>query len=909
MHEVASSSWDSSNTRYGPPMRTLAVLAALVACSTPTTRAVPTPPPSPTPVTPVAMPVPDPGPPGLRLPGDVKPLLYRLELTIVPEDKTARGKVSIDAQVTKPTWVIWLDATELAIERATIDGRPARVIPGGDDYVGLSTGGELPVGPVVIQLEWTAAIDHDKSRGIYAEKEGADTYAYSFFEPIDARRAFPCFDEPSYKVPWQLTFHVKADHVALANAPVVSETPEANGMKKVELAVSKPLPSYLVAFVVGPFELVDGGTAGRANTPIRFIIPKGRSGELGYAKSVTPRVVTALEDYFGMAYPYLKLDVAVVPRFWGTMEHPGIVAMGQPLTLIRPDQATRSRKERYTNILAHELAHYWFGDYVTLAWWDDTWLNEAAGEWLDLAITDAAEPGWNILDQRVDRALGAMEADETLSTKSIRQPVTTREQIESSFDGAITYLKGSTVLRMFELSLGADNWRDFIRGYMAAHAWGNATADDLFAAVRQQLGAEVEAGLRSFIEQPGVPRISAAVSCAGTPKLALHQQRSLPAGVVDPVARLWSVPVCVRYGDAKTTHRTCTTLTTADGELALEGACPTWTLLNAEGTGYYRSTIDAKLASQLLMPTSALARIAKLSAAEKMMLVADVRAAVDRDELSIDTALALAPLLSRDPDERIARTAFTASELNTAGLDDALFANYVRYYLATYKPLATKLGWKRGAADSDDRHRLRQNALGAAYYDPALAKQATKLALAWLDDREAVDDDLVGPVFLAATHHGDAALFDRVLATAKAPRDRNEKQRVLGALGGFTDPALVARALALTLGTDFDLRDSLSILYSVVGARETRSLGLAFVESHVDELLRRLRDDESSWFLAYLAGLPCDQASYDRVNALVQIRAKKIGGAEIAVTRALEASRQCIANSQRQLPALKAFLR
>lgn len=852
--------------------------------------------------------VPDPAPPGLRLPADVAPSLYHLELTIVPEDKLARGRVSIEAQVIRPARVVWLNATALTMGAVTLGGVPARVIPGGDDHVGLTVDRELPIGPLVITAEFSAQIDHEKSRGIYAEKEGADTYAYSFFEPIDARRAFPCFDEPSAKVPWQLTFHVKAEHVALANAPVVSETPEGNGMKRVELAISRPLPSYLVAFVVGPFEVIDGGTAGRARTPIRFIIPKGRAGELGYAKSVTPRVVTALEDYFGMPYPYIKLDVAVVPRFWGTMEHPGIVAMGQPLTLIRPDQATRERKESYTSILAHELAHYWFGDYVTLAWWDDTWLNEALGEWIDLAITDAAEPSWNILDDRVDRATRAMTVDETLSTKSIRQPVATREQIETSFDGAITYLKGSTVIHMFEVAVGPIKWRDFVRGYLAAHAWGNATSEDLFAAVRAQLGAEIETGLRSFIEQPGVPRISATLSCAGTAKLALHQQRSLPASVSDPVARTWTVPVCVRYGDATTSHRTCTMLTGTDGGLALEGACPTWTILNAEGAGYYRSAIDPKLVAQLLTPTSAIARAAKPTIAERLMLVADVRAAVERDELPIDRALALAPLVARDPADRVARAAFTASQLRTDGLDDAMHARFTRYYVATYKPLATRLGWKRVTTDSDDRQALRRLALGVAYSDPTLEKVAAKLALAWLADRTAVDDDLVDAILSAATHHGDAALFDRLLAATRAPRDRTEQQRMIVALGGFTAPALVARALALTLAPELDLRDSLDILYGVVNRRESRALGIAFVEAHLDELLKRLRDDEASWFLERLATLPCDQATYDRIAALVPRRAQIIGGAEAAVTRGLELSRQCIAATQRQLPALKAFL-
>jgi len=897
---------------YGAAMKLALLVASMIACSP--TRTV-------TPVTPSEVdtrspqvgkaPIADPPPPELRLPGDVRPQSYALDLTIVPDQKTATGRIKIDARVLRATRVVWLNATELTVTKATLGGAPARQVKGNEDFVGFTLDSDLLVGALPIEIQFTAPIDHAKSRGIYAETEGAETYAYTFFEPIDARRAFPCFDEPNYKVPWQLTFHVKKDHTALANAPVVREAPEADDMKRVELASTKPLPSYLIAFVVGPFELVDGGATGRVKTPIRFIIPKGRAGELGWAKNVTPRVVAALEDYFDMPYPYGKLDVAVVPRFWGTMEHPGIVAMGQPLTLIRPDQETRSRKQGYANILAHELSHYWFGDLVTMAWWDDTWLNEALGEWSDMNITEAVEPTWRYRDARVELATQAMSSDEQLATQSIRQPVTTKEGINASFDGEITYLKGSSVLRMFESSVGTEKWREMIRGYLRSHAWGNASADDFLRAVHDALGAEQEAGLRSFLEQPGVPHITAKLACtAGAqPLLELHQTRSLPAGVTDPQQRLWRVPVCVRYGDAKTSGQKCTLLDKADGELALDGGCPTWVLPNANATGYYRSTVDPALAKALLTPGSALAKAAKPTAAEKMMLVADLHAAVERDEVALDKLLELVPLVAADADERVALWSFEAGSFRADVLDDALYAKAKRFYVKTFGPAARKLGWTRAKTDSDERHQLRQAFVSVvAHEDAQLGKQAEALADKWLADRSGVDDDLVGAVLGTAAYRGDQARFDRVLDAAKHARDRTEKARILGVLGGFRDKALAEKALAIVSGTEFDLRDSLSILYGVMFKRETRALGLAWVQTHIDELLARMRDDEASWFLGALAGGSCTPELRATLSDLVLPRAQKIPGALAPVTRGLEQADQCIASFARQLPALQRFL-
>jgi aminopeptidase N len=897
------------------------LLVALAACSSaeragpaPATPAPATPPvhtPAPTTA------VPDPPPPELRLPGDVRPTRYALDLTIVPEQPPAAGRVHIAAEVVRPARIVWLHASGLAIAHAELDGAPARVIAGDSDVIGVTLDRPLAPGRLAIDLAFTAPIDRERSRAIYSEREGGDAYVYTYFEPLDARRAFPCFDEPGYKVPWQLTFHVRADHVALGNAPVERETPEPGGMKRVELAETRPLPSYLVAFVVGPFELIDGGTAGRVGTPIRFVIPRGRAGELGYAREVTPRVVAALEDYFDMPYPYGKLDVAVVPRYWGTMEHPGIVAMGQPLTLIRPDQATRGRKRSYATILAHELSHYWFGDLVTMAWWDDTWLNEALGQWSDMNITEAAEPTWRVRDRRIALAARAMASDETLSSHAIRQPVTTRSGIQVSFDNDITYYKGSSVFRMFESSVGPKVWQRFIQAYLRSHAWGNASADDFLHDAAGELGPAVAAAMRGFLERPGVPRITAELRCpAGAPpRLELTQQRSLPAGVADPGPAPWAVPVCVRSGTAATSFRDCVTLSspTASFELGAAGAkargCPSWLILNADGVGYYRSGVDPAMARALLTPSTAIARAAAPTPAERMMLVEDLRASVARGELAIDRLLDLVPVIAGDPDPRVARSAVDAAAIPWAGLDDPTYRAARAWLHRALAARAKQLSWLRGASDSEELHELRQAIVPLiARDDPALTAQATLLADRWLDDRTGIADDLALAALTAAARHGDAARFDRYLAASRAARDRNEHARLLSALGAFTDPALANRGLALVLGHDLDLRESVNILYGVLGKRETRDLALAFLGEHLDELLARMRDDDAGGFLTELAGQFCDPDRRAEVARLATRPAEKVDGAPARVARALEQSDQCIARVQRELPALRRVL-
>jgi cytosol alanyl aminopeptidase len=336
-------------------------------------------------------------PPELRLPADVAgPVRYRVELTAIPDQDAFTGTIDIDLQFAKPTTVLWLNAEKLAIKDATLtvggEKLAAKIITEPKDFVGFSFDRPVGPGPATVHVAYQGEVSRKDQQGIFQMRDRDRWYIYSQFENIEARRAFPCFDEPGYKVPWQLTLHVKSDQLALSNAPIISETDTGDGMKTLKFAETKPLPSYLVALAVGDMELVDAGTAGKKNTRIRIVVPLGRSAEAKYAAETTPTIVNLLENYFGIAYPYKKLDEVAVPLYGGAMENAGLVVYGSSIILAKPDQDSLQRQRTWVSIASHELAHQWFGDLVTTAWWDDIWLNEGFASWMANKIVNQYHP-------------------------------------------------------------------------------------------------------------------------------------------------------------------------------------------------------------------------------------------------------------------------------------------------------------------------------------------------------------------------------------------------------------------------------------------------------------------------------------------------------------------------------------
>ncbi|NPC81960.1 M1 family metallopeptidase, partial [Pyxidicoccus fallax] len=834
----------------------------------------------------------------------------------LPAEPTFSGTVTIDVDVRESVRQVWLHGQDLEITQARVESGArtleARAVTASEGRLGLLLPEPLAPGKARIHLSFTGHIDRERSRGLYGVDEGGEPYLYTFFEPVDARRAFPCFDEPGFKVPWKLRFTVKAGHVALANHAIVSKEALPDGLERVTFAESRPMPSYLVAFMVGPFDIVDAGTAGRNSVPLRFIVPKGRGPETAYAASVTPRIVTLLEDFFDQPYPYEKLDVAVVPRYWGTMEHPGLVALGQPLTLIRPGEETLARRKHYVTIANHELGHYWFGNIVTCKWWDDIWLNESLTSWLDRKTVDPFDPSWGFArEARMNAISYALNSDALASALPVRKPADTHDDVLGAFDNGTTYAKGSAIIGMFESWLGPEKMRDLLRGHIRKHAWGVATSEDFATTLSEAASPDVARAFRSFIDQAGAPYITASLQCRpGTPaRLKLSQQRYVPAGSTASTAQTWSVPVCVRAGvRGGDSHRVCTLLSEATGELSLPMRdCPSWVLLNADGAGYYRSGYTREQLAQVLAAPPGM-----LTVEERLSVLADVEGAVRKGDLPLGEALKLVPTTAADKDRTIVqRGAQLLQWVNEDRLSAADRARYRKWVGEVYGPRARELGWEPKPGDSDDLKQTRSRLLELSTLtgeDPTLVREASRLARAWLADRKAVNPEAVPLVLGVAARNGDRALFDALLAGARKAEDRNERARLIAAISNFREPALVREALALVVGNELDIRDTRPLLIGAFSMPETRELAWAFYREHFDALAQKLRSDELAWFIGLVGNL-CGEQQLAEVESFLGPRVAKLENAPRALARARESIQLCTESDRLHRQGVQSFLR
>ncbi len=848
-----------------------------------------------------------------RLPTDVKPRAYDADLRLDLNADRFEGELAMELALGAARRAITVHAVGLEVTAATAQ-LGARTIAatatadGESETVTLAFAEELPAGDVQVRIVYRGAFSPGL-RGLYR----AGSIAVTQFEAADARRLFPCFDEPGFKAVWRLRVGgVPNQAIAISNGSVIRDDNDGHGGRRLTFAPTPPLSSYLVAVIVGP--LVASPVAMARHVPVTTWTTPEKRQLTAFAQDIALAVLPRLEDYFGLPYPFGKLDQIGVPDFEaGAMENAGAVTFREVALLADPATAPLAVQKRVAEVITHELAHQWFGNLVTMAWWDDLWLNEAFATWMAYKIVDDWRPSWRIwMDFEAGKG-AALALDALVSAHPIRADVDNAEQAGESFD-AITYEKGGAVLRMLEGFLGADRFRDGIRLYMRRHREANATADDLWGALGEASGQPILEMANGWIRKTGYPLVDVAlVNGGGGVEVELKQRRffadpGAAATAPDAAAAKWLVPVVLRFRDAKGVKEQPVLLPEASARVKLEAeGAVSWCVGNADARGFYRTGYDDATLGRLLPAVN------ELRPAERIALISDQWALVRADAAPIERFLDLVVSLRGEEDHVVLdEVVGRLSLIEHRFLADEDRGAFGKLVTELYGARAAALGWTPGPKE-DDEVRLRRAVMLRALVITARAPDAVAEAEKRLPaagasgGASAVDPNLLDVVVTAAARRADEARFEDLRGRAKSETDPASKRRYLHALARVETPALAARAVELALGDDVAMQDFSSYVSVLLGNRATREAAFALVRDRWTEtrakadspmILRRL--------VEALAALP-ERRHYDAVRAFLE--AHPIDGARQAIAQTLERMQMDATLRDRILPRVGAWLR
>lgn len=757
---------------------------------------------------------PDDTPPLGKLPDWAIPSSYQLALRIDPQGARFDGTVAIDLDLKQPADHLWLHANKLDIQDATLTDAAHESTAVTVTVANASQGvaevhfpRQMSAGHFTLRFVYSAPLEKGLD-GLYRVDFAGHSYAMTQMEAVSARNVFPSFDEPRFKTPFAITITAPAQEQVVANTPAIDERTPQPGWREVTFAPTLPLPTYLVAFAVGPWDRVQGPPIApspwRAKAiPLQGITTAGEGARIHRMLNETPAIISTLEKYYAFGYPFGKIALLAAPDFSaGAMENPGLVTFRDFLLL--SDANTPQNLLRASFVAtAHELSHQWNGDTVTMAWWDDLWLNEAFATWMQSKITEAVHPEYHIeLDDMAwtDRA---MSEDSLSAARQIRQPITDNSDIDSAFDG-ITYQKGAAVLRMFEKLAGATAFRDGARHYLKAHAFATAGASDLIDAIQAQTpyGARYGDAFRSFIDQPGVPLLTTRLTTRqGQTVLDVSQQRYLPLGSTADAHRVWGLPVCVRYGvadgDGSQTKTTCALISAGQGSIVLDGAsASSWYIPNADAAGYYQFEEDGADLHRLEAHLNALSDLEKLAYARAMT------AGFRRGDLSTAVVLQAVTALADSPTRQVSTSLMpivgwlyghAPSESQRGQVYDAA--------THAWMPVLARLGYTPRPADSEDEALLRTTLLTFLALDLKVPEVRQQLLMQ--SDRAFAHPIDGHPDFSLL----DSNTRDAVLSVAVQERGGPVVTSLIDVLGTETNAALRLSVLH-ALGTAVPSRDA-----------------------------------------------------------------------------------------------------
>ncbi|HUO05585.1 MAG TPA: M1 family metallopeptidase [Candidatus Binataceae bacterium] len=776
-----------------------------------------------------------------RLPKTVTPKRYDIRLAPDLKAFTFDGEEKIEVAVNQATADVLLNALDLEIGAVTAE-RDGKSIAGKATLNEKLERAHLKFSEPLTPGKWTLKIAfkgilNDKLHGFYRSqyKDTAGkshTVAATQFESTDARRSFPCWDEPELKASYKMTLAIDESLVAVSNGGIESERKLGGGKKEIVFKETIVMSTYLVAVIVGEFEATPPVDAG---TPLRIVHVPGKAGLTPWAKQIGAFSVRFFADYYGIGYPGDKLDLIAIPDFAsGAMENLGAITFRETALLADEKAASRAELERIADVVAHEIAHMWFGDLVTMRWWNGIWLNEAFATFMEMLAVDAWKPSWKRWESFGLSRAGAMVIDGLRSTRSIEFPVNSPEDCRAMFD-TLTYEKGASVLRMLEQYLKPEVFREGIRRYLKKHQFNNTETSDLWDALEDASREPVRKVMDSWIFQPGFPMVDAKLAADGR-RIVLSQRRFfyLP----ETNNQTWQVPVMIRAKTAKgvSTHRALLTGNQVEVELPDK---PEWVLLNEGGHGYYRVHYSPELLAALAKNLDALEPI------ERFGLVSDTWAAAVAGMAPFSEFLKLARLFTGETDLNVWRALinpFNYLDLIVAEADRPALSAALR---AIVGPAHQRLGWEAKPGDSELVRQLRGTiigALGTLGGDPDVQSRARELYARFESEPASADRDLMPALVGILAYTGDSARYEDFKKRFKSPRTPQEEQRYLFSLAGFRDLGLLKKTMEMTLDGQVRTQNAPYLLHSLLLNPVSRYQAWDFMRSHWDEIVSKYPD-------------------------------------------------------------------
>jgi alanyl aminopeptidase len=819
-----------------------------------------------------------------RLTREVEPLAQSIELTLDPAKDDYTGRVIIDLLANEPFTSFRLHAQGPAITTATLTSADGQVTPLAAavtearlGLVTLTAPAPLGLGNYKLTLDFTAPYRRD-GLGLYKTVSRGDPYLFTQFEDKNARMAFPCWDEPAFKINWQLTVTLPAALEVVGNAAVARET-RTGDHKTLVFGRTPPMPSYLVALAVGPLESVP---VPGLSVPGSIITPKGQTALAAEAVRLAPPILSRLEEYFGLPYPYAKLDQLAVPEYvYGAMENAGLITYTDRLLLMDPEKPSFSQRRTLASVMAHEMAHMWFGDLVTMAWWDDLWLNESFADWMCTRIIEHQYPEFRMHLQQSREIKGAMRSDALPSITAIRRPVTATTDLAQLAD-ELTYSKGKAILNMVENWIGPAQFRAAMRAYFLQHRWGNTVANDLWAAFSATSGSDITGMLAGFIDKPGVPLVALSLTADG--QLRLEQRRFTNLGDT-PLPGQWQIPVVLTWSKGGALRRERILFKETAQVVSVPGlATADWIYPNADESGYYRWSLSPELNARLA------AKAAALTPIERVGLLDNTSALFNAGLINGTDYLAYVTAFGRDLDPDVnSSVSGSINGLRSTFITPATLPAYNAYRAAILRPILDRIGLQPVAGEDPTFGPLRNSlylALGYEVADPAVIAECRRLAALFLQEPKQVDPALRGVALAVTAYHGDAAFLATVQAAFEKAPTPIVRSAALGALGSFHDPALARQALAYSLTPALNSTEFLRVAFTVCDDPALRELSVDWVMANYPAITAKAPAQYTARLISVAAG--AEPELFNRLRDFLLAPERKTEFAGVNITKATE---------------------